>query len=151
MDTHQNRKISRINQEEDCRFAYLWRPGCAAIDRDESTGVSWFVSLRLQKSNHYDFWTGSGRIRLYRVFMERFQGKRSPGILENPWVEACPSGGNPSGSHTNPLRPNASEAIYHFFMNHPMVGSIGNDVSPWRKIQRAISHPLQMFKIKSQG
>ena len=61
------------------------------------------------------------------------------------------SGGNPSGSYTDPLGPNASETIYQFFMNHPMVGSNGNDVSPWRKIQRAISHSLQVFNIKSQG
>ena len=57
----------------------------------------------------------------------------------------------PNGSHTDPQGPNASEAIYQFFMNHPMVEANGYDVSPWRKIQRAISHPLQMFKIKSQG
>ncbi|HWZ20988.1 MAG TPA: PHB depolymerase family esterase [Ktedonobacteraceae bacterium] len=61
------------------------------------------------------------------------------------------SGGSSTGSYTDPQGPNASEAIYQFFMNHPMVEAIDYDISPWRKIQRAISHPLQMFKIKSQG
>ena len=61
------------------------------------------------------------------------------------------SGGNPSGSYTDPLGPNASETIYHFFMNHPWVEDNDYDASAWRKIQRAISHPLQIFKIKSQG
>ena len=61
------------------------------------------------------------------------------------------SGGSPTGSYTDPQGPHASEAIYQFFMNHPMAGDNDYDASPWRKLQRAISHPLQMFKIKSQG
>ena len=35
------------------------------------------------------------------------------------------SGGNPNSSHTDPLGPNASEAMYQFFMNHPWVGANG--------------------------
>jgi len=60
------------------------------------------------------------------------------------------SGGSSTGSFADPQGPNASEAIYQFFMNHPMVEAIDYDISLWRKIQRAISHPFQMFKIKSQ-
>jgi poly(hydroxyalkanoate) depolymerase family esterase len=33
------------------------------------------------------------------------------------------SGGSPKGSHTDSRGPNASEAMYHFFMNHPWVGA----------------------------
>jgi poly(hydroxyalkanoate) depolymerase family esterase len=60
------------------------------------------------------------------------------------------SGGSFTGSFADPQGPNASEAIFKFFMNHPMIEAIHYDISLWRKIQRAISHPLQMFKIKSQ-
>ena len=61
------------------------------------------------------------------------------------------SGGSPNGSHTDPRGPNASEAMYQFFMNHPMVGANGYDASPWRKIQRAIENPLRLLKSKREG
>jgi poly(hydroxyalkanoate) depolymerase family esterase len=44
------------------------------------------------------------------------------------------SGGSPTGSHTDPRGPNASEAMYQFFMNHPTVGANRYDVSPWRNV-----------------
>ena len=61
------------------------------------------------------------------------------------------SGGSPTGSHTDPQGPNASEAKYQFFMNHPKVGASRDDASPWRNIQRAISNPLRLLKIKRKG
>ena len=59
------------------------------------------------------------------------------------------SGGRSTGSFADPLGPNASEAMYHFFMNHPWVGDNDYNTSSWKKIQRALSHPLQLLKIKS--
>jgi poly(hydroxyalkanoate) depolymerase family esterase len=61
------------------------------------------------------------------------------------------SGGSSDGSYTDPKGPNASEAMYQFFMNHPMVGANGYVASPWRRIQRAIENPLRLLKSKREG
>jgi poly(hydroxyalkanoate) depolymerase family esterase len=61
------------------------------------------------------------------------------------------SGGGPTGSHTDPQGPNASEAMYQFFMNHPKVGASRDEASPWRNIQRAMANPLRLLKIKRKG
>lgn len=54
------------------------------------------------------------------------------------------SGGNNNGSYTDPSGPNASQAMYTFFMNHPKVsqhrwGSDGHDVSFWGKLRKTFS------------
>lgn len=54
------------------------------------------------------------------------------------------SGGNNNGSYADPLGPNASQAMYTFFMNHPKVSKhrrVGNghDGSFWRKLQKTFS------------
>ena len=61
------------------------------------------------------------------------------------------SGGNPAVSYTDPRGPNASEAMYQFFMNHPMGGAIRYDVSPWRTIRRVLANPLGLLKIKEHS
>jgi poly(hydroxyalkanoate) depolymerase family esterase len=61
------------------------------------------------------------------------------------------SGGNPAVSYTDPLGPNASEAMYQFFMNHPMGGASHYDLSPWRTIRRVLAKPLGLLKIKKEG
>ncbi len=61
------------------------------------------------------------------------------------------SGGNPAVSHTDPQGPNASEAMYQFFMNHPMGGASRYDISPWRTIRRVIANPLGLLKIKEDS
>ncbi len=54
------------------------------------------------------------------------------------------SGGINNGSYTDPSGPNASQAMYTFFMNHPKVsqhrwGGDGHDVSFWGKLRKTFS------------
>ena len=54
------------------------------------------------------------------------------------------SGGNYSGTYVDPLGPNASLAMYTFFMNHPMPrpsihGIIGHDSAFWRNLRNTLS------------
>jgi poly(hydroxyalkanoate) depolymerase family esterase len=58
------------------------------------------------------------------------------------------SGGSSEGSYTDPKGPNASEAMYQFFMNYPRGTAEREDVSLWGKIRRGLSNPLQLLKIK---
>jgi poly(hydroxyalkanoate) depolymerase family esterase len=61
------------------------------------------------------------------------------------------SGGSPAVSHTDPLGPNASEAMYQFFMKHPMGGVSRYDISLWRTIRRVMANPLGLLKIKEDS
>ena len=61
------------------------------------------------------------------------------------------SGGNPAVAYTDPLGPNASEAMYHFFMKHSMGGASRSDVSPWRTLRRILANPLGLLQIKKEG
>jgi poly(hydroxyalkanoate) depolymerase family esterase len=61
------------------------------------------------------------------------------------------SGGNPSGSYSDPLGPNASLAMYTFFMSHPMprpsVSELdGHAVSLWGKLRRVLGDLLAVKK-----
>jgi len=54
------------------------------------------------------------------------------------------SGGNYSGTYVDPLGPNASLAMYTFFMNHPMPRPsiheiIGHDGAFWRNLRKTLS------------
>jgi poly(3-hydroxybutyrate) depolymerase len=61
------------------------------------------------------------------------------------------SGGNPAVSFTDPKGPNASEAMYQFFMNHPMSRASREEVSFWRTIRRVMANPLGLLKIKEDS
>jgi poly(hydroxyalkanoate) depolymerase family esterase len=61
------------------------------------------------------------------------------------------SGGNPAVSYTDPEGPNASEAIYQFFMNHPMSRASHDEVSFWRTIRRVMASTLGLLKIKEDS
>jgi poly(hydroxyalkanoate) depolymerase family esterase len=61
------------------------------------------------------------------------------------------SGGNPTVSYTDPEGPNASEAMYQFFMNHPMSQASREEVSFWRTIRRVMAKPLGLLKIKEDS
>jgi len=61
------------------------------------------------------------------------------------------SGGNPAVSYTDPKGPNASEAMYQFFMNHPMSQASREEVSFWRTIRRVMAKPLGLLKIKEDS
>lgn len=61
------------------------------------------------------------------------------------------SGGNPAVSYTDPEGPNASEAMYQFFMNHPMSRASRDEVSFWRTIRRVMANRLGLLKIKEDS
>jgi poly(hydroxyalkanoate) depolymerase family esterase len=60
------------------------------------------------------------------------------------------SGGNPTVAYTDPQGPNASEAMYHFFMNHSMSRASRSDLSPWRTLRRVLANPLGLLKTKKE-
>lgn len=60
------------------------------------------------------------------------------------------SGGSYDGSYSDPLGPNASQAMYTFFMHHPLPGPAvnandGHAVSTWDKLRRALTERLSVF------
>jgi poly(hydroxyalkanoate) depolymerase family esterase len=61
------------------------------------------------------------------------------------------SGGSPAVSDTDPQGPNASKAMYQFFINHPMGGASRYDISLWRTIRRVMANPLGLLKIKGEN
>jgi poly(hydroxyalkanoate) depolymerase family esterase len=61
------------------------------------------------------------------------------------------SGGNAAGSYTDPRGPNASEAMYQFFMNHAKAEATFDDTPAWSKIRRVMANPLRLLKIKKAG
>ena len=59
------------------------------------------------------------------------------------------SGGNPAASYTDPRGPNASQAMYEFFMQHTMTSC--SDVSSRRSVRQIIANFLRWLKRKTSG
>jgi poly(hydroxyalkanoate) depolymerase family esterase len=57
------------------------------------------------------------------------------------------SGGNPAVAYTDPQGPNASEAMYHFCMNHPMGRVSRDNVSPWRTLRRVLANRFSFLPL----
>jgi poly(hydroxyalkanoate) depolymerase family esterase len=55
------------------------------------------------------------------------------------------SGGNPSGSYTDPRGPNASQALYTFFMNHSLQRE-GHHIPFFKHVLQEVKHFLQIDK-----
>jgi hypothetical protein len=59
------------------------------------------------------------------------------------------SGGNPSVRYTDPQGPNASEAMYRFFMKHQIGEARRNEASLGRRnIWRVLANPLRLLKLR---
>jgi poly(hydroxyalkanoate) depolymerase family esterase len=59
------------------------------------------------------------------------------------------SGGNPSVRYTDPQGPNASEAMYRFFMKHQIGEARRNEASlGLRNIRRVLANPLRLLKLR---
>ena len=58
------------------------------------------------------------------------------------------SGGSSDGSYTDPHGPNASLAMYHFFMDHPMDGVDRYDVPSRRSLRQFLTDMLNLRRKK---
>jgi len=101
----------------------------------------WMQTDRLASHDtyHADFnsptSTGTGQVPAGRSYTVSKWNDDNGGELQEYWkvdgMGHAWSGGNPDGSYTDPLGPNASLAMNQFFVNHPMHIHKAYKVLPW--------------------